>query len=297
MRIPETIIVEEVLPEARRKAAMELHARKWHQSRISSVLGTSQSMISRYLTEDHDPKPSLQRMVDTVAGEIVAGALSGEDLEALSVRFCSITRTCMRMGLLKERFEERFGSRAHPFVFGEDPSHGTRFDVLNDLERSLELLKGKDLRRMVPALKINMAQAIEDAGTVEDVASFPGRLIDRNGVIIGARPPEFGASSHLAGILLEAMEKDRSVRAAGSVVFSKEIRQVIEEGKLRIIDRSAERGGLPIDEGSRYVADPGDFGVEPCLYVFGISAMEVAIRILDIGESLVEGRVSNENQP
>ncbi len=297
MKIPELIISEEVLPEVRRKLAGNLRNRGWSQSSIASILGTSQAMVSRYLKEEHEIPGSISEMVNMITRDLEAGALSGEDLDDLSIRFCSSVRRCMGSGLLSGRFEERFGSRPHMFCFIDRSVTGPRSNVIKDLESALSLLIGKDLHSITPALKINLAQAIDGARSIEEVASFPGRLVEREGVIKGAQPPEFGASKHLAQVLLYAMEDDNSVRSVASIRFSDDVQRMFEPDDLEMIDRDSSSLKQVMTEvsGKRAVADPGDFGVEPCLYILGASALEVAMMMIDLQDGVDKNGVgSNE---
>ena len=297
MKIPELIISEEVLPEVRRKLAGSLRNRGWSQSSIASILGTSQAMVSRYLKEDHEIPGPISEMVNVITMDLEAGALSGEDLDDLSIRFCSSVRRCMGSGLLSARFQERFGSRPHMFCFNDRSGPGSRSDVIKDLESALSLLTGQDLHSVTPALKINIAQAIDGAKSVEEVASFPGRMVDREGVIKGAQPPEFGVSKHLAQVLLYAMEGDTSVRSVASIRFSGTVQRMFEPDDMEMIDRdSSSLKRVMIDvSGKRAVADPGDFGVEPCLYLLGTSALEVAMMMIDLQDGVdKKGVGSNE---
>lgn len=290
MHIPETIIAEEVLPEVRRSVSRSLTDMKWSQSKIAEILSTSQAMISKYLHDDSSCSPSLLPVVEKVSKEVLLGILAGEGISDISSRFCSSIDECMKDGLLAERFRERFGTEPHPYCFSRGSSGG-RTKVLNDLNSSLELLRGSRIPDLIPAVKINMVQGIDSPSSVDDIASFPGRLIDRKGTITGANPPEFGASNHLARILILAMERDNGIRSAASIAYTMKLNETIHEGDVVFIRRdNGEVEMLPADLTiDRFLCDPGDFGVEPCLYIFGTTSLDVAMRILDLQKRIDKG--------
>jgi predicted fused transcriptional regulator/phosphomethylpyrimidine kinase len=77
------------------------------------------------------------------------------------------------------------------------------------------------------------------------------------------------------------MKNDRNIRAVISVAYNNKVKAALKglDWKLQVVDRSemdliellAEYG--PGDSGM--LVDPGDFGIEPCLYIFGSSPLHV----------------------
>ena len=65
------------------------------------------------------------------------------------------------------------------------------------------------IEKWQPAIGMNVAACTSEAQDIEDVAAFPGRLWIINDQIKYLSMPEFGASYHLAGVLLK---QDLSVR-------------------------------------------------------------------------------------
>jgi hypothetical protein len=145
---------------------------------------------------------------------------------------------------------------------------------------------------LIPAVKINLARCLESAGSRDDVASFPGRLQDIMGSIRQMMPPQFGVSHHLADILLEAHAADGSVLSVANIRLNDDIRGTLSRIGVPVgdLERDAEGSvhgiGARVGEGFLALADPGDFGIEPCLYMFGGSSLEVASRLVEIGRSM-----------
>ncbi len=301
MNVPHIIIVEELLPEVRRRVARSLRKSGWSQERIASVLGTSQAMVSRYLREEGNCPRSLSRMSEIISRDVTASILSGSEREDLSERFCSLVRSCTNEGMLSTRFRERFHQELAVDCFGSSSGPGQRSRVLFDLSGALKLLQGRDISPLVPAIKVNLAQAIEGAASREEVASFPGRLMERHGRITGALPPEFGASRHLAQTLLWAMKLRPEISAAINLRYEEMIGEllagspglvVLDRGKSTIEDVLSD----PSVKDLRFLVDPGDFGLEPCLYIFGRSSPDVAMEALEIMERVEKRKEVKSNE-
>jgi predicted fused transcriptional regulator/phosphomethylpyrimidine kinase len=113
-------------------------------------------------------------------------------------------------------------------------------------------------------------------------------LPDRNGTLLDPPDPEFGASKHLASTLLVLMENDPAIRAVVSIIYNENVGEGINGmGKetLMMDRRSGDlRKSIKDHDGPvpRFLIDPGDFGIEPCLYIFGTSPLEVVSLVVEI---------------
>ncbi|MGA1820285.1 MAG: thiamine-phosphate synthase family protein [Thermoplasmatota archaeon] len=284
---PHLIIVEEVLPEVRRRMAVSLYSEGMSQEAISRILGTSQAMVSRYLRQGTELHPDLELIVRAVTSELTAAASAGEGSGQLTDRFCLSIDMAMSRGMLDARYRSRFGREPCKACMGS-LKEGGRVKVLEDLEKAVRYLSGHPIPNLVPALKVNIASGVELAESIDDIAAYPGRLPDRRGRIADPLPPEFGASRHLAAVLLTAMGSDKSARSVISLAFNEEIRSALEKGNQTFqelnrtsstLEELLKREG-PGEGG--IVVDPGDFGIEPCLYIFGSSPLEVSARAVEI---------------
>ena len=285
---PHIIIVEEILPEVRRRMARSLYEEGMTQGRIAILLGTSQAMVSRYLGQTGSTPEELIPIVERLSRELIVAASAGDGPEELTDRFCLIVDRCISDGLLDERYRTRFGREPCRICMGNDPEKGGRIQMLEDMRTAVQFLRSHSIKDLIPALKVNFAYGTVNAVSEQEVVSFPGRLPDRNGMIQEPMPPEFGASKHLASVLLSAMKNDRSIRAVISLAFNEKVKTAVKglNPAPQIIDRSEagliellERKG-PGDSG--LLVDPGDFGIEPCLYIFGSSPLDVVSVAVDL---------------
>jgi hypothetical protein len=141
---------------------------------------------------------------------------------------------------------------------------------------------------------VNLAYALEGAASREEVASFPGRLPDVEGRFREVRGPEFGASHHLSSILLSALRSDRRNRAVINLRFSPQVSSALRKlgWEYTTLEKGRGKGkdGPPkvVTGKDQLVVDPGDFGIEPCLYIFGASPLEVVSRTYDLNNALTD---------
>lgn len=272
MLIPQIIIVEEVLPEVRRRTARALYRDGLSQGEIGRLLGISQAMVSRYLKDKGRTPSSLEEIISSISNDMEVAARAGCGGEELVEHFCGSLQRSMSSGGLVKRYEERFGKKAPACCYGSPMVGPSRSQVLEDLEIAVSYLVEADISDLVPAVKVNMAYAQEGAVSTDEVAAFPGRVPDRAGRILRPLPAEFGVSRHLAGNLIEVMEKDRGIRCAMNLALPDGLIDTLKDMEGCLPLNASSAGGNLV----RYLVDPGDFGIEPCLYIYGSSPLVLA---------------------
>ena len=101
------------------------------------------------------------------------------------------------------------------------------------MESALRPIEGSTLFvHVMPAISVNVAYAPEKARSVEDVVAIPGRIVRVRGHARSFMRPEYGASTHLAAILLEVESKQPAFRAAMNLRYDARMSRVL--AKLRI---------------------------------------------------------------
>lgn len=78
----------------------------------------------------------------------------------------------------------------------------------------VDQLAALDVRTLVPEVGMNVVAATPAAESVDEIAAVDGRLTRTRTGITSERPVRFGASSHIARVLLAAREHDPSLRVA-----------------------------------------------------------------------------------
>jgi len=121
--------------------------------------------------------------------------------------------------------------------------------VLDSLQDAYEQLARYDLGELVPEVRSNLGYALPDALTPDDVAAFPGRLTTLDDRLVALRRPAFGASGHIARVILTAMRHYPELRAAINIRHSQRLLAAATAAGLRIAEfdrrhEPAEVGGV-----------------------------------------------------
>ncbi len=155
----------------------------------------------------------------------------------------------------------------------------------------------------MPEVGINIGFAIEDAKTLEDVCALEGRLVRAGKKIDHLGRFKFGASKHVARILLTAMKFDKSSRCAMNIKYDKKIIDACYS--LDFLIGSFERKDEPkttttMEWGTEQVIkqlgkvpdiihDKGAIGKEPMIRILGKNPDDVVGKLKRIIEKCGEG--------
>jgi hydroxymethylpyrimidine/phosphomethylpyrimidine kinase len=176
-----------------------------------------------------------------------------------------------------------------------------RYGVVQRLKAAFQELQEKRVGHLLPEVQSNLGYALPFARGIEDVAAFPGRLVRLGKEIAKVAGPEFGASRHIAGIILTAMAHDPEMRSAMNLRFTEEILTRARKAGLAVshFDRKEEPAGVKKKEGSTLswgvhqvlqrskkmpdiIFDRGGVGKEPMVRVLGRDPVEVVSKVLSL---------------
>jgi hydroxymethylpyrimidine/phosphomethylpyrimidine kinase len=178
-----------------------------------------------------------------------------------------------------------------------------RYRVIQELKGAVEVLKEQKVGHLIPEVSSNLGFALPHAEGVEDVAAFPGRIIRWKDSVVTVGNPEFGASKHIANIILTIMKFDGEFCSAMNIRYSREKIDQIRRKRFSIghFDRKREPKRVKEREGSSlewgvgevlkrsksvpdFIYDEGDVGKEPMIRVLGKNPMDVVQKILQIAD-------------
>jgi hydroxymethylpyrimidine/phosphomethylpyrimidine kinase len=171
-----------------------------------------------------------------------------------------------------------------------------RFEVIQGLSAAVDILKANRIGLLIPEVQSNIGIGLPGAQGAEDVAAIPGRIVKNGNDIFTVAAPQFGASQHVAKIVLTAMHFDPSMRAVMNIKFSDTILKACRKLKFKVasFDRAKEPKSVKQKEGSSlewgtHTAIKKCGFVPDIIYDLGGQGKEEMIRVLarDIGE-LVE---------
>ncbi len=274
------------MPALRARIASILYGEGFTQAKIAEILDITQAMVSKYLSgKSKKLPPNVQKLVDKIAEEIANLILYGAGKEEL-IKFN--TQKFM------EFFESDIGCKAYLQYAGlEDDSFcrelfnvtPSRSGVLEMLNLALgQLLNDDKFIDLLPEIRSNFVYSIPNPKDYRDVAAVPGRITIVKGKLF-ALPPEFGASTHTATILIELAKISPQIRSVLNIKFDNRIRHALERAGFKVTEiigekRDEEQTVKMIAEKFREnkwdaVIDRGAFGIEPVVYIFGKNPMEV----------------------
>jgi hydroxymethylpyrimidine kinase/phosphomethylpyrimidine kinase len=183
---------------------------------------------------------------------------------------------------------------------------GERHAVIMALHEAVAALQGEArIGGIIPEVSSNLGYAIPGAQVKGDVAAFPGRIMRLGDTIATINVPAFGASQHIASIILTVMRHDPSFRSAMNIRYSPAILKACQKGGFRIIgfDRGKEPQEVRAEEGHSLawgiedalgkadkvpdvIYDGGGWGKEPMIRVLGRDPGEVVRKVIEINRSM-----------
>lgn len=155
-----------------------------------------------------------------------------------------------------------------------------RESLIEELREGVQILsRGMDVR-LIPEVGSNIAYALWGARNPDQVAAVQGRIVRLSGKVHPVGPVSFGASDHVARIVLTAMRFDPEVRCAANIRFTPEYIGYLEDMLLEIcsFDRSNEPPGVKTMDWGVASCCKGD--VPDVIYDRGAVGKEPMIRIL-----------------
>ncbi len=250
-------LADHVFPRVRAEAARRLVADGWSQSRTADAIGVSQAMISKYQARDEDEDPLVLRLVD----ELIA------DLDNSALRDGPST-WCTTLTVARD--------------------HGDH--ALDDLLQAERHLLSVNIAAVMPQVGMNLARALPGATDPSKILAYPARLVLAGDRILRPAPPVLGGSKHLAACLLALRARDEDIHALANIRGGADLARIA--GTSVRLDGDGDRTELflqAVQKSPRtpmLIHDPGAIGIEPCLYVAGHTATDVAKTILRLASQV-----------
>lgn len=246
------LLAERVFPLVRALAAHDLRARGWRQSTIADAIGLSQAQVSKMLAK---PRPT----------DVLARQLAEDWLLELTGSVASSRPWCELL---------------------QDQEDADKQDALRSILSLESMVLDANLVDLVPLVGLNLAVAIPGARGAQDVLAYPARFVAAGTQVVRPVAPAWGASRHLAAILLK-----RQARAAANLRASEQTLQAAKRiASVQGLRAGGEEGDavdLLAAEPTRdvqFLHDPGAHGLEPALYVLTTSADDLGQTLLRLHE-------------
>lgn len=178
-----------------------------------------------------------------------------------------------------------------------------RYETISELRNAVRTLKEGGIGRLIPEIQSNLVYALPHARCPDEVAGIPGRIIRVGDDIETLHDPAFGASSHVARIVLTVMKYDEEYRSAMALKFSEQLVNACRDlgfdtacfSRKDEPPEVKEREGSSLEWGTDSVLagresipdiifDRGDVGKEPAVRVLGKTPGDVSAKVLKIAE-------------
>jgi len=172
--------------------------------------------------------------------------------------------------------------------------------VLDALENLRTRLEEEIKIQLLPEVGSNLGYSIPDPKNESDVAGFTGRVVREGGRarIVGC--PRFGASKHVARIIVAASKHDPRIRSAMNIKFNERNLEACKRAGLTVSSFSRENepeGVSSMDWGTTEaikafgavpdaIWDEGGHGKEPMIRILGNDPVEVLEKISRISKGL-----------
>jgi len=203
-------------------------------------------------------------------------------------------------------YSKRVGSGVAPVSpLGKTVLDAEKTRVLEKISEAVSLLEANPaFAQYIPECQTNVAMALPEPRTLEDVAAIPGRIVNAMSRVKASGCPTFGASRHLASTLLAVSEYTPSVRAALNIRFDEGLLETAR--RLRYLcseyDRSKEPPEVKAVEGETtkwgareaikkigavpdIIFHRGDWGKEAMIVILGKDAVDAVKKALKIIEA------------
>lgn len=304
---PCEIMVQDFLPAMRGLVALELRKGGMSQSRIATLLGITQAAVSLYLSKDATyykkrlqsigiPLDEVDKLVKLISNDVLESAGKANEI------FYAFWKELLSRGLLCNYHKSIYPLLSECDVCLKAPIYQSveHMEVLRDLEHALYMLEGASyFVKLIPEVAVNIAVSLREAKSELDVAAVPGRIVALKDRPKPMSRPEFGASKHMARVLLRVRMVKNDIRAVMNMKYDENVELVAR--KLGMNVAYTEKGDVGNEEAvinavavafKKYgeldaVFDKGGVGLEPMTYIFGKSATDVVRKALRIARSYI----------
>jgi hydroxymethylpyrimidine/phosphomethylpyrimidine kinase len=176
-----------------------------------------------------------------------------------------------------------------------------RDEVLRQLQDALERLLEIPMGELIPEVRSNLGYALPAAISHEEVAAIPGRISQVGDRLLAHQCPSFGASRHIASVILAAMSRFPELRSAMNIRYSPRALEACRSAGIQLshFHRGEEPPSIKQREGSTLewgtkealkglntppdgVCDEGDVGKEPMIRILGTDPNDVVEKVARI---------------
>jgi len=302
MLFPEEIFVKQFLPNVRILLTHELNSKGFTQVKIANILGITQARVNAYLKMKREKALKIINRLGFNSFEVetlIKNLTNEKEIDkniVLRVIYyywkqqVSQGLLC-KYHILKSNIEQTCNICLTNIDLNE------KFKMVEEIKKAAKLIENSTFFHFVmPQVNTNLAYALPNARTINDVLAFPGRLVKIRNTVRSIGEPEFGASKHIASMLLLAYYNNSQIRSCMCIKFDNEILRILKLLNLKIdfnFPKNRKEADPVLKAFKRFLElknvpdvliDRGGYGLEPVCYIFGKNPMQVVTIALKIAE-------------
>ncbi|SRR5579875_989320 len=305
MLFPEEFFVKEVLPNFRILVAKKFAEKGYSQSKIARIIGVTQARVNSYFKADLNSCllklkeigfeiDELNAIVDSLVYENI------NDPVSIIKIFRNYYLSLLATGKLCKYHMRIANLPANCDVCLKyiEPELGERQKMIKEIKEAVEMLIAtKEFYFLIPEVFTNLAYALPKPESIKDVLSFPGRIIKFKNEARVISDPEFGASRHIAGMLLEANKVEPSIRACLCIKYDKKILRLLKEKGIKFAFNYTKKESardqvieafkefLSENDLPDVLIDEGGQNLEPVCYIFGQKPKDVVKLAIELSKA------------
>ena len=297
-------MIASFLPSIRLLVSKKLRSKGHSQSRISSLLGITQASVSVYLSTS--PDRAYARLAELALGKEEADRYAwmlAEDVQR-NPADATETMTLLWTGLLGQGLVCPAHRKMYPSLATCDvcirefaPAKREAPAIIDQVARAVEIIEASPtFVSVMPEVSVNIVCVQENSDSPDGVVAVPGRIVRVRNSARAMLPPEVGVSRHMAKMLVLARRRMHEYQAAINLRYDGKMKKVLRKRRFHPIeiggtypagadDPTVAAMAIKLtetDESFDAVVDLGGRGVEPNLYIFGKTAVQVASLAVEI---------------
>jgi len=316
MRPPCEIVTQNLLPLIRGMVAQEL-INSMTQQEVAEKMGVSQPTISSYLKSldtiraEGEEEYLESDTVRLLVNDIVASSIDNASPEEIIRMICASCVNLRISGLTCRKHVKSFpgltaGCQGCLPVTDKILIESRKKVITELLETLSAMERNQDFVKIMPEVLLNICKCLPEPKTIDDIAAFPGRITKIRGKARALLPPEFGASKHMAQILLTINACSPSFNSTINIVNNDKVLRIMEnlaikyytypnndfvklfkEKKTKKAQKELEELIEPVKVGGIFaILNSGGIGIEPITYLFSNSLQTLIETTFKIAERL-----------